>query len=432
MKLSIYPVTLGCPKNRIDTEVGLWSISKICDSFTISESLDKSNLIFINTCAFIQKSVEESIETVLEIASEKSNEQILVVTGCLVERYGKELIKELPEVDLFSGVSDYEILGEKILKKINLFKHITEDQKIGRILTTPFWRSYVKISEGCSNRCAYCLIPTLRGRQVCRSPMSIIKEINDLVKSEVKEITLVAQDLTSYSYKGVTLSKLLKSIIDSTDVEWLRLLYMYPSRISDDLLDVINSNKRICSYFDIPIQHASDTILSKMNRRYNLNDLENIIERIRESVHDSFLRTTVITGFPGENDFDFECLLDFVQRAEFDHLGCFTYSDEEGCEAFNFSNKVIKKVAEERLNKIMTLQQKISKKKNRSIIGKKHDVLVEGLSKETDLLLEGRTKFQAHEIDGVTYINEGKATPGSIVTVEIVDSHVYDLVGKIV
>lgn len=437
MDISIYPISLGCPKNRIDTEVGLASIANATGGrLSISEDQESATVILINTCGFIQASVEESIEAILDAASQRRDGQLIAVTGCLVQRYGKGLADELPEVDIFAGVSDYNDLGRRVVAALNTsiqvtgteMGHIFQD----RMITTPPWRAYVKISEGCSNRCAYCLIPSIRGNQLCRPPAEIIEEINILVEAGAKEITLAAQDLTAYTWQGARLPDLLEHIISDTDLPWLRMLYLYPSRIDMRLVEKVASNSRICSYFDMPIQHASDNILESMNRRYDREDLAQVIRMIRSNIEDAFLRTTVIAGFPGESQDDFNQLRDFIQDHPFDHLGCFAYSDEEGTRAFEMPEKVPPQKAEKRLHEIMEIQQTISSERLKGLIGKRIDVLVEGLSQETELLLESRAMFQAPDIDGVTYINDGEASPGEIVRIEVTDAHIYDIAGKIV
>jgi ribosomal protein S12 methylthiotransferase len=431
--IPVHSISLGCPKNRIDTEHALASIAGAAGGgMRIVENQESARVILINTCGFIQASVEESIEAILDAAAGKRDGQLLVVTGCLVERYGSELAKELPEADILVGVAGYGDIGRRILRAIEPEAQIAGTEGHGRIITTPPWRTYVKISEGCSNRCAYCLIPSIRGRQVCRPPGEIVAEINMLVETGVREVTLVAQDLTAYAFQGARLPDLLAAIVAETDLPWLRMLYLYPSRIDMELVETVAEHGRICPYFDMPLQHASDKVLEAMNRGYSRGAISEVVHMIRSNIPDAFLRTTVITGFPGEGAGDFEKLMDFVREHRFDHLGCFPYSDEEGTTAFGLPDKVDKRLAEERHDRIMEAQQVISAEKLEAIRGGRFDVLVEGVSRETDLLLEGRTMFQAPGIDGVTYISDGEARPGDIVEVEIDETHIYDIAGRMV
>ena len=424
--MKFHVITLGCPKNRVDTEHILGNLKAGLKEFELVDSQRKSDIILINTCSFIEDAVSESIETILESASKKSEDQQLVVTGCLVERYGAETLKkELPEVDLFLGFEAVRRLPE-------ILGASQEQAELFRLLSTPPWRAYLKISEGCSNKCTYCLIPRIRGQQICRNPVSILKEAEELAASGVKEITLVAQDLTAYHHDGADLADLLEQLADKLEQTWLRLLYLYPSKISDKLLNIIAEHNNICPYFDIPIQHSSSTILKKMGRQYSSKDLYSLLERIKNKIPGAHIRTSVIVGFPGETERDFQELKTFIEEAQFDHLGCFAYSDEEEAPSAKFTDKVDAKKAEKRRSEIMEIQQEISRQKMKQLVGTTQKVLVEGLSDETDLLLVGRTKYQAPEIDGQVFINKGFADPGEIVKVKITDSHIYDLVGKVI
>ncbi len=423
--MNLYVVTLGCPKNRVDTEHILGNLNARLPYFNIVSSPEKADTIIINTCSFIEEAVNESIETILEIASQATRQEI-VVTGCLVERYGAETLKkEIPEADHFIGFEAKEKLPQ-------ILGYDPLVQGGARLLSTPPWRAYLKIAEGCSNRCTYCLIPKIRGKQICRDPQDILGEAVGLIESGVKEITLVAQDLTAYEFEGFHLADLLEKIAAISQDVWIRLLYLYPSKIDSELLTVMKNHQNICPYFDLPIQHASSKILKKMGRKYDKKEMCTVINQIRSKIPESYIRTSLIVGFPGETEEDFEELKSFVLQARFDHLGCFTYSDEQEAPSFRFVDKVDPNVAKRRRNEIMALQQQISIEKLARLVGTVQQVLVEGLSDETDLLLVGRTKYQAPEIDGLVYINEGFANKGDMVNVEITDSHVYDLVGKIV
>ncbi len=424
--MRLHVITLGCPKNRVDTENILGGLKAGLPGLELVDSLHESDVVLINTCSFIQEAVSESIETILEAASQKTENQQIIVTGCLVERYGLQTLKtEMPEVDLFVGFDAHKRLPELLGSR-------PWQQGAFRLLSTPPWRAYLKISEGCSNKCTYCLIPKIRGRQMCREPASIIKEAEELISCGVKEITLIAQDLTAYKHENVDLVRLLTELASLNGEVWFRLLYLYPSRIDHKLLETVSRHKNICPYFDIPVQHASSRILKRMGRQYSKQELQETIAMIREKVPGSYIRTSVIVGFPGETERDFFELKSFIKEAGFDHLGCFVYSDEDEAPSSRLGDKVDPVTAKKRHAEIMEMQQHISRQKMRKLVGSTVDVLIEGLSDETDLLLQGRTQFQAPEIDGVVYINEGLAEPGRVTRVQITDSHVYDLVGKVV
>jgi ribosomal protein S12 methylthiotransferase len=348
--------------------------------------------------------------------------------GCMVQRYGDDLKKELPEVDIFLGTGSPQSLVTLIKEQV-----IQKSGSPGaRILTTPPWRAYVKISEGCSNRCTYCLIPMLRGKEISRPVTEIVSEIDWLVSKGVKEITLVAQDLTAYRNDGKTLADLLETLVEDTDLPWLRLLYLNPGKVNTKLLETIALNTAICSYLDVPVQHASTDILRSMGRRYDKKYIEELMYKINNLLPYASLRTTVMVGFPGETEDDFQSLRNFVEKWKFDHLGCFIYSDEKECVANKLPGKVSPDTAMARKDEIMKLQARISRTKKSDMVGRVEQVLVEGVSPETELLLVGRTRYQAPEVDGVVYLNKGTADYGEIVPVKITGSHVYDLVGEII
>ncbi|MBW1671838.1 MAG: 30S ribosomal protein S12 methylthiotransferase RimO, partial [Deltaproteobacteria bacterium] len=382
-----------------------------------------------NTCGFIEEAVSESIDTILTVAKEKTNRQVLVVMGCMVQRYGDDLKKELPEVDIFLGTGSPQSLARLIEDQTIQHQVQSPDP---RILITPPWRAYVKISEGCSNRCTYCLIPMLRGKETSRPIAEIVSDVNSLATKGVKEITMVAQDLTAYRNGENTLPDLLKALAGETGLPWLRLLYLHPGKVNIRLLETIAANTAICPYLDIPIQHASTNILRSMGRKYDSKALEDLMSRISNLLPHASVRTTVMVGFPGETEDDFQKLRSFVEKWEFDHLGCFVYSDEKECVANKLPGKVSSDLAVARKDEIMNIQARISRGKNSDMVGKVEQVLVEGVSSETELLLVGRTRYQAPEIDGIVYLNEGSADCGEIVSVKITDSHIYDLVGKII
>jgi len=447
--MKIFVISLGCPKNSIDTELVLGAIKSCKSDVHITAECEKADVILINTCGFIESAVSESIETVISAGLEKKSDQKLVVMGCMVERYREELASEMPEIDIFWGTGNPSLLGRNIvnacsapydtseLKTAYFVKDVKranggDEHIFSRFVTTPFWRAYVKISEGCSNRCTYCLIPGLRGENISRPVSGIVREVNALAEKGVREVTLVAQDLTSYLYENTDLADLLTILEKDTDVTWFRLLYLHPSGIGSRLLEVISESSSVLPYLDIPVQHASDRILRRMGRNYDTRSLEHLFSNIRKIIPEAAVRTTVMVGFPGESPEDFLILKNFIKKHRFRHMGCFVYSDEDDCVSYRFVNKVPGELAEERRKEIMEIQADISMELNSTMIGRTEDVLIEGISPETELLLTGRTVFQGHDIDGITYINSGNAIAGDIVPVKITSSHIYDLVGEIV
>ena len=432
-KLNIFAVCLGCPKNKVDLEVALFSIDKVKPVKLTSTPLD-ADIIIINTCSFIEPATKESIETILELAQDIRPHQKLIVMGCLPQRYKDELIKALPEVDIFFGTEAPWEIGE------NIFKNKKDKNFIYPKRVTPCFyprynishTSYLKISEGCSNRCSFCLIPKIRGALRNRTPDDIIKEALWLEEQDAKEVILIAQDLTAYKNKGFDLADLLELLIKQTSIKWIRLMYLNPKGISSKLLETMAQYDRILNYLDIPIQHVSSKILRKMNRGYDKKFLKDLFSLIRDIIPDIAIRTTVMVGFPGETEQDFEELINFIDKQKFLNLGCFTYIDEEEADSHILDDKIPLEVAQERKDRIMRLQAKIAKELNSKYIGRTIPAIIEGYSRETDLLLEARAYFQAPEIDGITYINEGKAQIGEIKEIKITDSHIYDLVGHII
>ncbi len=438
--LPVHVISLGCPKNFVDTEGILGAMGLLCHGLRIVDDPAAARLLVVNTCAFIEPAVSESVETIIGLGETKKEGQILAVTGCLVWRYGREKLKELlPEVDLFLDIRDPLKRGSFIASMVGCCDCSGAEAGFSRVagstvrfLASHPWQRYLKIAEGCSNRCTYCLIPKIRGPLQCRSPESVLEEARVLEEQGAREITLVAQDLTAYNYSGEELTDLLEKLIANTSVPWFRLLYLYPERLSEGLIRLIAREPRICPYLDIPIQHASPRILHAMGRSYDPARLYELVEMVRDSLPDVAIRSTVITGFPGETDQDFHLLTEAIQRLAFDHLGCFVYWDEEGAAASRLPDKVPVELAEERREHIMELQAEISMERNRRFRNRILQVLVDGPCEETDLLLCGRSRFQAPEIDGQVYINSGVATPGEIARVKITESHQYDLIGHII
>ncbi len=436
-------VSLGCAKNLVDSEVMLGLLHE--NGWNLVEDPAEADVLIVNTCGFIQPAVEEAIEVILEMGRYKEDDpaKYLVVTGCLVQRYPDQLSGDLREVDLFvgtEGVPDIAELLRKLVAGEQQGRAVCPDRflmtaSLPRTLATPFFRSSVKITEGCNNRCTYCMIPSIRGDLRSRPIADIIVEIKRLGASGVKEISLIAQDLTAYGNdlgQDTNLIRLLSAILKETTIPWLRLMYLYPSGVGAELYELMHSESRILPYMDIPFQHVSDTILKAMHRRYGYDDLCRFIDKIRKVVPDIALRTTMMVGFPGETEEDVLQMESFLKQYRIDHVGVFSYTNEEGALSEFYEKQLSDVVKQERMQRIMALQADISSDILHKYVGQTIPVLVEGLSRETDLLLEGRTVYQAPDIDGCVYINDGTANPGDIVKVRITEAQIYDLVGKIV
>ena len=435
-------VSLGCSKNLVDSEVMLGLLEK--DGYVVTQGPEDANLLLVNTCGFIGSAVKEAIDEILELTRYKKDDPAkkLVVTGCLVQRYGTELEKELPEVDLFIGTNGFHTIVDQLYgKKVPVpLAHSLEqtpflmDSSIPRKVSTPPHRAYMKITEGCINRCSYCLIPDIRGKLRSRTISDLTTEARRLDAEGVKELTLVAQDLLAYGLdleKRTNLIVLLKQLLAETNIPWIRLLYLHPARVNKELLLLMAANTRLIPYLDIPFQHVSDHILRLMNRPYTQVKLIQLMETIRHILPLAALRTTMMVGFPGETEDDIAEMTDFLQEHHFDHLGVFAYANEEGCKAASLPDQIAEEIKEERLRKIMELQAGISFGALQKHVGAVEQVLVEGLSRESDLLLEGRTRYQAPDIDGCVYITRGTVEPGALVDVTITEAHTYDLVGEL-
>ena len=448
-KTKVGMVSLGCPKNLVDSEVMMGMLAR--DGYELTTDQAAAEVLVVNTCGFIDSARQESVNTILEMAQLKQSGNLkrLVVAGCLVERYREELAREIPEIDACIGVNQLAAIrtvvepGGRALPVYSDGRAAPElylyDETTPRLRATAPYTSYVKIAEGCDHTCAFCIIPKLRGVFRSRSPESILREAEILAAQGVREFVLISQDTTTYgSDLGLKdgLASLVDSIASVEGVEWLRFLYCYPTAITDQLLDVVAARPNVCKYFDIPLQHASRRVLQRMRRGGNRESYERMIERIRERVPGVAIRTTFIVGFPGETEEDFEELVDFVRTVEFDRVGVFTYSDEENSAAIDLDKKVDERVMKQREQCLMKLQASISRRKNRSMVGRCVEVLLEGRSKQSDLLLEGRMATQAPEIDGSVLINDVRegleVQPGDFVTVEITEAHEYDLIGSIV
>ncbi len=427
-------VSLGCSKNLVDTEktIGIFKSNE----YEIVNNPKEAEIIVINTCGLIESAKEEAINTILEMAEYKKKKcKYLIAMGCLVERYKDELEKALPEVDLFIKYSEYNSLWEQIENLLgdnkNKEKYKEFDKVEERVISTGDNFAYLKIADGCSNRCTYCAIPYIRGPQISRKMEDIIKEAEKLVKEGYKELILIAQDTTKYGtdiYGKPRLAELLQELCKLKKLHWIRFLYAYPETIDDELIKVVKENEKICKYFDIPIQHISDTVLKRMNRQSNGQTIRNLIQKLRKEIPEVVIRTTVMVGFPGETKKDFEELYNFLKEARFDKLGCFAYSKEDGTPAARIKEQIHPMTKKSRYNKIMSLQQEISKENLQKQIGKDIEILVEEKSFDGKTYV-GRTYMDVPEIDGITYINTDKELQISEFTIgKIIDVSNYDLI----
>jgi ribosomal protein S12 methylthiotransferase len=433
-------VSLGCEKNLVDSEVMLGLLSR--RGYQITPDQTEADIIVINTCGFIDKAKQESIDTILEMAELKTSGQCskLVVTGCLVERYRAEIQEEIPEVDAVLGTNEVEsiinVCENQPLPKIDN-RYYLYDETVPRLLTTPSFTAYIKIAEGCDRPCSFCIIPKMRGPHRSRPIASIVNEARFLAESGVKEIVLISQETTMYGNDlghAHGLSQLLRQLVRIEDLRWIRFLYCFPSQIDDELLVTVREEPKVCNYIDMPLQHVSGRILRSMKRGGNADSLKRLLERIRRHVPGVTLRTSMILGYPGETEAEFLELCSFVEEIQFDRLGTFEHSDEEGTASYLLGDKVRPRVINRRRSHLMKLQAKISRKKNRQRVGEKYDLLLEGQSEETDLLWQGRLESQAPRIDGVVLINDAigdQPKAGQFRTVEISQALDYDLVGTL-
>ena len=425
--MKIYPVLLGCPKNRVDAEKFLASLAELGVEVVLDP--EEADILFVNTCAFIREAVEESLDVIFELAEEKLSHQRLVVGGCLVTRYKEALLPELPEVDQFLGIEAYRD-PKAILSKKRYVPRLEGPETTKRLLTENPFYAYLKVSDGCKHACSFCTIPRIRGPLRSVPERLILEEAKALLARGVQEFILVGQDVSAYGLdRGeYALPGLLKKLAQEVAPAWVRLLYLYPQGINDALLETMASFANICPYFDIPIQHASPRILKKMRRPFEPEKMLALLEKIRKSFPQAGLRTSVIVGFPGEDEKDFEALLSFLQEARFDHLGAFIFSPEEGTLAAKMPGQIPQIEKEARFHQVMQLQQEISRENLAARLGQTTEVLIEGVDEEGRLV--GRTPFQAPEIDGVTFV-EGEAIVGDIVPVRLVKADVYDLHARV-
>ena len=439
-------VSLGCPKNLVDSEVMLGTLNR--QGYTITPDKQEADIIVVNTCGFIDSAKKESIDTILEMADLKStgNCKKLVVAGCLAERYRDEIRKEIPEIDFVFGpdelgriVEAVRLNGDDSTPDVTIDALYTSKEvpTIPRILTTPSYMAYLKISEGCDHVCSFCAIPGFRGRFRSRPVADLVAESRRLAGQGVREIVIVSQDTMAYGkdiglHDGIT--ELLRQLARIEELRWVRFLYCYPHSISNELIRLVSEEEKLCNYFDIPYQHASRSVLDRMKRGGNRDIYERQIESIRQLMPNAGLRTSFITGFPGESEEDFNEVLQFIKNVEFDNVGVFLYSDEEGTGAFDLDGKIPRRTAVRRRNQLMKQQSRISKMKLKSFVGRRVDVLLEGVSDESELLLKGRMETQAPDIDGHVLINDaGETAPkiGNFYPVVLTESLEYDLIGRI-
>ena len=425
-------VSLGCAKNLVDSEAILALMKN--NDFEIVSSPSEADVIIVNTCGFIESSKQESINTILEMASYNA---LLVVTGCLVQRYKEELEKELPEVDLFVPIRDYDKLGELISEKMKIKKMVGCFDFSSRVLSTPFYTAYLKISEGCNNRCTYCAIPLIRGSFVSYPLENLVNQAKDLASKGVKELVVISQDTTRYGSdfedQNITTVTLLKELLKIKEFSYIRLLYLYPDELSDELIELMGKEERLTPYFDLPIQHSSSKLLQSMNRRGDREFLLSLIKKIRDKVPNAILRTTLIVGFPGETEEDIEDLKSFIQEVKFDHLGCFTYSLEEGTVSATFENQIDEETKQQRYESIMEIQAQISLENNKKRVGQIFKGIIIDYDEEHDDYLFRCAWNAPDDIDGNIYIkSEEPLEEGKEISVVIEDYDTYNLYGRII
>jgi len=437
MEKTVYMVNLGCPKNLVDGEVMLGLLAR--EGYALTLDPEQADVLMVNTCSFINEAKEESINTILELAQHKEQAPAkrLIVTGCLAQRYSQELRESLPEVDVFVGTGEFLRITEILRQKQSLLDgatsyvgaaHILPDHTIPRITTTAFYTTYLKISEGCNHKCAFCIIPKIRGLQESRPVDSLVAEAERLAAQGVKELNLIAQDLTAYGRErrdGTTLLTLLRALSRVDGIAWIRLLYCYPNYLDDALLRYLAEEEKICSYLDMPLQHISDRMLRAMRREKSGDGIRRLLERIRTHIPGVVLRTSFIVGFPGEQDEDFQQLLDFITEAQIDRVGVFRYSQEEGTAAGTFPHQVQEEVKQERWHRLMKQQSHIVRRKNLALVGSEQEILVCGYDDRGRQW--GRSRGHAPEIDGIVLLGRTKAETGDILPMQISGVSGYDL-----
>lgn len=436
-------VTLGCTKNQVDSEMILGVFKS--QGFNIVNQVEEADIIVVNTCGFIQSAKEEAIDTILEMADYKQDRcKALIVTGCLAKRYKSQIIESMPEVDLVIGVDEYENLSEilsNFFSQSNLLNHYKFNQKLdfnNRIISSTYPLAYIRISDGCDNKCSYCAIPLIRGPFKSRQMEDILKEVEDLAKKGIKEFCIISQDTSKYGldiYGELKLAELLNKMSQIEGVKWIRILYMYLFETTDELIEEIAKNNKVCNYFDIPIQHLNNKMLKDMNRHDTKEIIYDRIKRIRELVPNAVLRTTCIVGFPGETEEQFEELIDGIKELKFDRLGAFTYSREEDTKSYNFKGQIDENIKEERLKRLFDVQKKISLQKNKERLSKEYEVIVEDISEDEEYFV-CRSMLEAPDVDGRIFIkidekSASKVIVGEYAKVKIIDYNDYDLFAEV-
>lgn len=439
--LKIALESLGCSKNLMDAEIMTGILKE--KGYEFVEEFAEADIIIVNTCGFIRDAKQESIDTIVELSQLKEFGKLkyLIVTGCLAQRYADELLEEIPEIDAIVGTGNFMNISE-IIDRLESEKNVTEigniefafDETLPRYVSTPEHMAYLKIGEGCSNHCTYCIIPKLRGKYRSRKIEDIVEEAKSLASEGVKELVVIAQDTTRYGedlYGEAKLAELLEELAGIEGIKWIRIMYSYPESITEKLIDVIAAHDNICSYFDMPIQHASNRVLKRMNRRTSKEDIRNKVDMIRSKIPDAVIRTTVIVGFPGETEEDLEELIEFMKEIKFDRLGAFAYSREEDTPADRMDGHMDEEIKEERRDRVMMVQQAISEEINQKREDKVFEVLIEEEAEEG--VYVGRTQGDAEEIDSVVYVNSDEELEiGSFVNVYITEAMEYDLIGDVV
>lgn len=438
-------ISLGCSKNLVDTEKMLGILTNA--GFELTEDLSEAHVIIINTCTFIDPAKDESIQTLLEAAEYKKTGccERLVAAGCLTQQYKRALSKEIPEIDIFIGTDSWQDILDAIVESYQqngkkIFRFDTapceHEELVPRQSLTPEYSAYVKIAEGCNNGCTFCYIPYVRGAMHSRPIGPVVREVKALTAVGVKEINLIAQDLSCYGRDlkdGTNLCKLLKELVKIDKIKWIRLFYLYPTYFTDELLDLITKEAKICKYVDIPLQHISDNVLQRMRRQDTAESIRLLLHKLKQAQPKITVRTTLMVGFPGETDSDFEELCEFIKEIRFDDLGAFMYSPQDGTPAAHMPNQVPESVKEERYHKLMAIQAKISEENDRALIGTTTEVLIEEILKDKKGFVQakGRAIFQAPEVDGNIYVEGSKdILPGDFITVRITDGYAYDLIGE--
>ncbi|MFH1778628.1 MAG: 30S ribosomal protein S12 methylthiotransferase RimO [Candidatus Omnitrophota bacterium] len=441
MPINVSILSLGCARNLVDSEVMLGILKGA--GYKIVDGIDGADVAIVNTCSFIEDAKKESIDAILDVIELKEKKKIkhILVTGCLPQRYKGTLQTELKEVDGFIGVNGFGKLpqiikalvkGERIADIKSVPKYLYDD-KTPRIRLTPKHYAYVKISEGCSHKCSFCVIPQLRGPHRSRKTDSVLKEASDLVKSGAKEINLIGQDTTLYGmdlYRRLALAELLKKLVKVKGVNWIRLLYAHPANFTDEIIKIMKDEPAICKYVDLPIQHINDRILKMMRRGASKKAILNLLKKLRKEIPDLVIRTSIIVGFPGETEAEFKELLEFIKDAQFERLGCFAYSREEGSPAYDFSSQISDAEKKSRWDEVMKVQQDVSRENNRKLMGRELDVIIDEKDDSDPNLYLGRSHMDAPEVDGIVYVKGSNIKVGEFVRVKIVDTYEYDLVGE--